>query len=115
MECKTKTKSGVEFTTSGNNNHESGKVNGSLETKYKWSDYGRYYSLDNKRPKIKANEVVLIRTKFYFLNFWSRIITNLIDSKYIQRVYVCARAPISKKPCPFDNALKTEMKTVKID
>jgi voltage-dependent anion channel protein 2 len=40
LECKTKTKSGVEFTTSGSNNHESGKVNGSLETKYKWSDYG---------------------------------------------------------------------------
>jgi len=40
LECKTKTSSGVEFTTSGNSNHDSGKVNGSLETKYKCSDYG---------------------------------------------------------------------------
>jgi len=40
LECKTKTSSGVEFTTSGNSSHDSGKVNGNLETKYKWSEYG---------------------------------------------------------------------------
>jgi voltage-dependent anion channel protein 2 len=40
LECKTKTESGVEFTTNGNSNHDSGKVNGTLETKYKWKDYG---------------------------------------------------------------------------
>jgi voltage-dependent anion channel protein 2 len=40
LEVKTKTNSGVEFTSSGNSNHDSNKVNGSLETKYKWSDYG---------------------------------------------------------------------------
>lgn len=40
LECKTKTNNGVEFTTSGNSNHDSGKVNGNLETKYKWKDYG---------------------------------------------------------------------------
>jgi len=39
FECKTKTNAGVEFTTNGNFNHES-KINGSLETKYKWSVYG---------------------------------------------------------------------------
>ncbi len=42
LECKTKTNAGVEFTTSGNSNHDTNKVNGSLETKYKWSDYGEY-------------------------------------------------------------------------
>jgi len=40
LEAKSKTANGVEFTTSGNSNHDSGKVGGSLETKYKYSDYG---------------------------------------------------------------------------
>jgi len=40
LECKTKTNAGVQFTTNGSHNHDSGKINGSLETKYKWSDYG---------------------------------------------------------------------------
>ena len=40
IECKTKTSSGVEFTSNGSSNHDSGKVNGSLETKYKYADYG---------------------------------------------------------------------------
>ena len=40
LEVKSKTSNGVEFTTAGNSNHDSGKVGGSLETKYKYSDYG---------------------------------------------------------------------------
>jgi hypothetical protein len=44
MEAKTKTDSGVEFTTNGNSNHDSGKVNGSIETKYKWKEYGMTFS-----------------------------------------------------------------------
>ncbi|MEE6515895.1 hypothetical protein FKM82_025017 [Ascaphus truei] len=40
LDVKTKSASGVEFTTSGNSNTDSGKVNGSLETKYKWAEYG---------------------------------------------------------------------------
>jgi len=40
LECKTKTASGIEFTTSGHSNQESGKVFGALETKYKVNDYG---------------------------------------------------------------------------
>ena len=42
MEAKTKTRAGVEFTTNGSHNHDSGKINGSLETKYKWSEYGNF-------------------------------------------------------------------------
>ena len=41
LEAKTKTESGVEFTTSGNSSSDTGKVCGNLETKYKWSDYGK--------------------------------------------------------------------------
>lgn len=40
VEAKTKTSSGVEFTTNGSSNHESKKFTGNLETKYKWSEYG---------------------------------------------------------------------------
>jgi len=44
MEAKTKTANGVEFTANHNTNHDSGKVAGSLETKYKCSDYGLTFS-----------------------------------------------------------------------
>lgn len=40
LEAKSKTQNGVEFTTNGTSNHDSGKVVGALETKYKYSDYG---------------------------------------------------------------------------
>lgn len=40
LEVKTKTATGVAFTTGGTSNLESGKVTGSLETKYKVSDLG---------------------------------------------------------------------------
>lgn len=40
LDCKTKTASGIEFNTAGHSNQESGKVFGSLETKYKVNDYG---------------------------------------------------------------------------
>lgn len=40
LDCKTKTQSGIEFNTSGHSNQESGKVFGSLESKYKVPDYG---------------------------------------------------------------------------
>jgi voltage-dependent anion channel protein 2 len=40
LECKTKTSTGVEFTTGGSSNLDSGKVVGNLETKYKLPDYG---------------------------------------------------------------------------
>ncbi|XP_076327848.1 non-selective voltage-gated ion channel VDAC2-like isoform X3 [Tachypleus tridentatus] len=40
LECKTKTENGVEFTASGTSNSDTGRVYGSLETKYVISDYG---------------------------------------------------------------------------
>lgn len=40
LECKTKTNSGVEFTVSGNSHNDTGRVTGSLETKYKVNEYG---------------------------------------------------------------------------
>lgn len=40
LDCKTKTESGIEFNTAGQTNTESGKVFGSLETKYKIHEAG---------------------------------------------------------------------------
>jgi len=40
LDVKTKTDTGVEFSTSGHSNQETGKVFGSLETKYKVPEYG---------------------------------------------------------------------------
>lgn len=42
LDCKTKTGSGVEFTSGGYSNHDTGKVFGSLETKYGIKDYGKF-------------------------------------------------------------------------
>lgn len=44
LDVKTRTSSGVEFTTSGNSNQDSGKVSGSLETKYKLKEHGLTFS-----------------------------------------------------------------------
>lgn len=44
LDCKTKTATGVEFNTGGTSNQESGKIFGSLETKYKVKDYGVTFS-----------------------------------------------------------------------
>lgn len=44
LDCKSKTDSGVEFSTSGHNNQDTGKVFGSLETKYKVPEYGLTFS-----------------------------------------------------------------------
>uniref|UniRef100_U5EXM9 Putative voltage-dependent anion-selective channel n=1 Tax=Corethrella appendiculata TaxID=1370023 RepID=U5EXM9_9DIPT len=44
LDCKTKTNSGVEFNTAGHSNQDTGKVFGSLETKYKVKEYGLTFS-----------------------------------------------------------------------
>ena len=40
VDAKTKASTGVEFSAGGSSNHESSKVVGNLETKYKLNDYG---------------------------------------------------------------------------
>jgi len=40
LNCKTQTASGVQFSTGGSSDQESGKVSGSLESKYTVKDYG---------------------------------------------------------------------------
>jgi len=52
LDVKTKTSSGVEFSSGGSSNVDNGKVAGSLETKYKCADYGMTFTekwtTDNK-------------------------------------------------------------------
>nr|AGF80275.1 mitochondrial voltage-dependent anion channel [Locusta migratoria] len=44
LDCKTKTASGVEFSTGGYSNQDTGKLFGSLETKYGIKEYGLTFS-----------------------------------------------------------------------
>lgn len=57
VDCKTKTASNVEFNTGGVSNQESGKVFGSLETKYKVKDYGLTFSEKWNTDNTLATEV----------------------------------------------------------
>jgi len=41
VEAKTKSVTGIDFTVNCSSNHDTKKFVGSLETKYKWSDYGK--------------------------------------------------------------------------
>lgn len=44
LELKSKTASGVEFTSGGTSNTDTGKVAGNLETKYKFKEHGLTFS-----------------------------------------------------------------------
>ncbi|KAB0793489.1 hypothetical protein PPYR_13109 [Photinus pyralis] len=59
VDCKTKTNSGVEFNTGGVSNQESGKVFGSLETKYKVKEYGLTFSEKWNTDNTLATEVTV--------------------------------------------------------
>lgn len=56
-EVKTKTASGVEFTTNGSSDHENGRFVGNLETKYKWKDYGLTFNEKWNTDNTLATEV----------------------------------------------------------
>lgn len=57
LDCKTKTNSGVEFNTGGSSNQESGKVFGSLETKYKIKEHGITFAEKWNTDNTLATEV----------------------------------------------------------
>jgi len=59
FDLKTKTKNGVEFNTSGSSNNDTGKVSGSLETKYKYSDYGISFSEKWTTENILSSEITV--------------------------------------------------------
>jgi|UPI0000F501AC hypothetical protein len=43
LDLKTKSKNGLKFTSSDSANTETTKLNGNLETKYRWAEYGLTY------------------------------------------------------------------------
>ncbi|XP_076655662.1 voltage-dependent anion-selective channel [Halictus rubicundus] len=59
IDVKTKTTSGVEFSSGGVSNQDTGKVFGTLETKYKISDYGLTFSEKWNTDNTLATNVVL--------------------------------------------------------
>lgn len=59
LEAKTRMANEMEFTTNANSNHDSGKFIGSLETKYKWQDYGVTLLEKWNTDKILGTEVTI--------------------------------------------------------
>ncbi|XP_046355008.1 voltage-dependent anion-selective channel protein 2-like [Haliotis rufescens] len=59
LEAKTKTDSGVQFTTSGSSSSDTGKVSGSLETKYKWNEYGLTFTEKWDTDNVLKTEITI--------------------------------------------------------
>lgn len=59
LEAKTKAKHGVEFTTEGTHNTDTGNVAASLETKFKYADYGVTFSEKWNTDNVIATTVSL--------------------------------------------------------
>ncbi|XP_046551696.1 voltage-dependent anion-selective channel protein 2-like [Haliotis rubra] len=59
LEAKTKTESGVQFTTSGSSSSDTGKVSGSLETKYKWNEYGLTFTEKWDTDNVLKTEITI--------------------------------------------------------
>jgi len=57
VEAKTKTASGVEFTTNGASEHENGRFVGNLETKYTWKEHGLTFNEKWNTDNTLATEV----------------------------------------------------------
>ncbi|XP_075209841.1 voltage-dependent anion-selective channel-like [Lycorma delicatula] len=57
LDLKTKTTSGVEFSSGGVSNRETGKVFGALETKYKFKEYGVTFTEKWNTDNVLATEI----------------------------------------------------------
>lgn len=66
-----------EFTTSGSSNTDTGKVNGSLETKYKWAEYGLTFTEKWNTDNTLGTEIA--------------IEDQVIDQDNIYLLYLCAK------------------------
>jgi len=59
LSASTKTESGVEFSTSGSSSTDTGKVSGSLETKYKWAEYGLTFTEKWNTDNVLNTEIAI--------------------------------------------------------
>uniref|UniRef100_A0A667ZFM8 Non-selective voltage-gated ion channel VDAC2 n=1 Tax=Myripristis murdjan TaxID=586833 RepID=A0A667ZFM8_9TELE len=76
LDVKTKSASGVEFKTSGSSNTDTSKVAGSLETKYKRSEYGLTFTEKWNTDNTLGTEITIedqVRNKInYFTQLFSK-------------------------------------------
>ncbi|XP_032995977.1 voltage-dependent anion-selective channel protein 1 [Lacerta agilis] len=59
LDLKTKSENGLEFTSSGSANTETTKVSGSLETKYRWTEYGLTFTEKWNTDNTLGTEITL--------------------------------------------------------
>ncbi|KAK2118365.1 Voltage-dependent anion-selective channel protein 1 [Saguinus oedipus] len=59
LDLKTKSENGLEFTSSGSANTETTKVTGSLETKYRWTEYGLTFTEKWNTDNTLGTEITL--------------------------------------------------------
>ncbi|NXK86742.1 VDAC1 protein, partial [Formicarius rufipectus] len=59
LDLKTRSENGLEFTSSGSANSETNKVTGSLETKYKWAEYGLMFTEKWNTDNTLGTEITL--------------------------------------------------------
>ncbi|XP_063269613.1 voltage-dependent anion-selective channel protein 1 isoform X2 [Prinia subflava] len=59
LDLKTRSENGLEFTSSGSANSETNKVSGSLETKYKWVEYGLMFTEKWNTDNTLGTEITL--------------------------------------------------------
>ncbi|XP_064244380.1 voltage-dependent anion-selective channel protein 1 isoform X2 [Passer domesticus] len=59
LDLKTRSENGLEFTSSGSANSETNKVSGSLETKYRWVEYGLMFTEKWNTDNTLGTEITL--------------------------------------------------------
>lgn len=59
LDAKTKTENGVNFTAGVSHNRETGKIGGSLSSKYKWSEYGLTFTEKWNTDNVLNTEVTI--------------------------------------------------------
>ncbi|XP_038061062.1 voltage-dependent anion-selective channel protein 2-like [Patiria miniata] len=59
LDAKTTTQKGVDFNVVGSSNNDTGKVDGSLETKYSWKDYGLSFKEKWTTDNMLSTEVTI--------------------------------------------------------
>uniref|UniRef100_A0A8C7QM66 Non-selective voltage-gated ion channel VDAC2 n=1 Tax=Oncorhynchus mykiss TaxID=8022 RepID=A0A8C7QM66_ONCMY len=112
LDVKTKSDSGVEFKTAGSSNTDTSKVAGSLETKYKRSEYGltftEKWNTDNTLgTEITVEDQVRIQQNIYFWNtidcgLWLTKTVFLSNSKKSGKVKTAYKREFVNLGCDVD-------------
>uniref|UniRef100_A0A803YIP4 Non-selective voltage-gated ion channel VDAC1 n=1 Tax=Meleagris gallopavo TaxID=9103 RepID=A0A803YIP4_MELGA len=88
LDLKTKSENGLEFTSSGSANSETSKVSGSLETKYRWVEYGLMFTEKWNTDNTLGTEITLEdQVTFGLKRAASRFIVTMKKSAKIKTGY----------------------------